>query len=637
MATILKIESKEIKTNPLQDFQINSVKEVNVKTIFPNMDPVIKDPIDFTHVSNTNKLTINSIVKVGIVSSTIFVLYYLSKTKDIFSYFGWKAKDLNSKEIKNKEITKIKNKIDFLNVRRNLKTTSQNNIQSINQITQEDKDNSKTVEFKEIKVKEFEDLKKAKVKKSIARRSIVVQNPISDQHVITGNSFNLTIDGTNVFKSASALSLENIGMPISRVTSKNPDPKLEGSCATSPDASAVVVSGNYAYIAAWSSGLQIIDISDPSNPTLKSSYKTPDKACGVALAGNYAYVSDYDGGLQIIDISYPTNPRFKGSYETPDPATNIAVSEHYAYVVLDTFYNNSLHVVDISDPSNPTFKGSCDIPSIGVEGITLSNSVGQNFAYVADSFSGLKIIDITYSSNPRFISSYDMPDGALGIAYYGNYVYVTGGNSGLQVVDVVTYPLEPKLIGSYDTTDYAYNVALKPYQYAYVTTEDGLQILNIYEVQDITLKSSCSTRMGCSGEELAISGNYVYLSDAYLINIISSNFDKLILSGTPYWGTHEVLIEAENEERETAIDSFYIFVEDSPTPNPVNLTIPLLIASMSCVVCITSFCCSSIIIGGIVGVILHRKKNKKISEGEKSKDPYAETLQKPLLKTEQLK
>jgi hypothetical protein len=85
-------------------------------------------------------------------------------------------------------------------------------------------------------------------------------------------------------------------------------------------------------VAAWSSGLHIIDISDPSNPTLKGLYDTPGDAYGVAVSGNYAYVADRYSGLQIIDISNPSNPTFKGSYDTPEGARGVALSGNYAYV-----------------------------------------------------------------------------------------------------------------------------------------------------------------------------------------------------------------------------------------------------------------------------------------------------------------
>ncbi|MTJ18715.1 DUF4347 domain-containing protein, partial [Dolichospermum sp. UHCC 0299] len=88
-------------------------------------------------------------------------------------------------------------------------------------------------------------------------------------------------------------------------------PTLVGNYDTSGEARGVQVVGNYAYVADRDSGLQIIDISNPTTPTLKGNYNTSGAAEDVQVVGNYAYVADYESGLQIIDISNPTTPTLK--------------------------------------------------------------------------------------------------------------------------------------------------------------------------------------------------------------------------------------------------------------------------------------------------------------------------------------
>ena len=108
-----------------------------------------------------------------------------------------------------------------------------------------------------------------------------------------------------------------------------------------PYANDVTVSGRYAYVAAGGSGLQIIDISNPSSPTLIGTYNTPNFAYDVTVSGNYAFVADGTSGLQIIDISNPSSPTLTGSYNTagsglssPNPpstalALGVSVSGNY--------------------------------------------------------------------------------------------------------------------------------------------------------------------------------------------------------------------------------------------------------------------------------------------------------------------
>ncbi|MCW9681957.1 cadherin domain-containing protein, partial [Dolichospermum planctonicum UHCC 0167] len=94
------------------------------------------------------------------------------------------------------------------------------------------------------------------------------------------------------------------------------------------------------------SGLQIIDISNPTTPTRKGSYDTSGWAFGVQVVGNYAYVADYDSGLQIIDISNPTTPTLKGNYNTSGYARGVQVVGNYAYVADD---EDGLKIINVSE------------------------------------------------------------------------------------------------------------------------------------------------------------------------------------------------------------------------------------------------------------------------------------------------
>ncbi|MDD1458344.1 cadherin domain-containing protein, partial [Dolichospermum sp. ST_sed7] len=113
----------------------------------------------------------------------------------------------------------------------------------------------------------------------------------------------------------------------------------------------VQVVGNYAYVADGDSGLQIIDISNPTTPTLKGNYDTSGLAYGVQVVGNYAYVADYTSGLQIIDISNPTTPTLKGNYDTSGYALGVQVVGNYAYVA-DS--DGGLKIINVSEFANNT-------------------------------------------------------------------------------------------------------------------------------------------------------------------------------------------------------------------------------------------------------------------------------------------
>jgi hypothetical protein len=64
----------------------------------------------------------------------------------------------------------------------------------------------------------------------------------------------------------------------------------------------VEISGDYAYVTDSYPGVLVFDISDPTAPALAGSCDTPGLAEAIVLHGDYAYVADHDGDLRIIEI-----------------------------------------------------------------------------------------------------------------------------------------------------------------------------------------------------------------------------------------------------------------------------------------------------------------------------------------------
>jgi hypothetical protein len=173
----------------------------------------------------------------------------------------------------------------------------------------------------------------------------------------------------------------------------------------------------------------VIDISDPTNPTLLGTYDTPGNAMGVMVSGDYAFVADFITGLQVIDISDPTNPTLLGTYNTPDYAKRVTVSGDYAFVADG---ESGLQVIDISDPTSPTLLGNYDTPDNAMD-VTVSG----DYAFVADSYTGgLLAIDISDPANPTLLGAYNTPSSAWGVTVSGDYAFVADGGSGLQVITV---------------------------------------------------------------------------------------------------------------------------------------------------------------------------------------------------------
>ncbi|MEW6160701.1 MAG: hypothetical protein AB1813_24995, partial [Verrucomicrobiota bacterium] len=80
---------------------------------------------------------------------------------------------------------------------------------------------------------------------------------------------------------------------------------------------------------------------------------------GVAISGNYAYLADLTEGLQIMDVSVPANTRRLGGIKLEGQASDVTVIGHYALVAtlpVQTETNSSrggLELIDVSNPAQP--------------------------------------------------------------------------------------------------------------------------------------------------------------------------------------------------------------------------------------------------------------------------------------------
>ena len=133
----------------------------------------------------------------------------------------------------------------------------------------------------------------------------------------------------------------------------------------------VVIDGStYALVAAYDDdGVQIIDITDPSNPTPTASMTD---SSSLALNGarsittvvigarTYALVASFiDHGVQIIDITDPTSPTATASItdssslalDGPNDITTVEV-EGRTYALVAAIGDDGAQIIDITDPTN---------------------------------------------------------------------------------------------------------------------------------------------------------------------------------------------------------------------------------------------------------------------------------------------
>jgi hypothetical protein len=267
-------------------------------------------------------------------------------------------------------------------------------------------------------------------------------------------------------------------------------------------AHSIYVSGDYAYIGIDTSGLAVIDISNPKDPGTPIYQATNGSAYDVVISGDYAYVSDGPAGLAVIDISDPTSPGMPVFEATIGIAYGIYVSGDYAYLGTGS---SGLAIMDISDPTNP---------GIPIYEDTLGNArgvyVSGDYAYIADMSSGLAIIDISDPTNPG-IPVYQSTSGfAYDVFVSGDHAFVGEGSSGLAIINI-SDPTSPGTPNYIDTTGSAQGVYING-NYAFVADfESGLAGIDISDLTNPSLSFYEDTNG--SSYQVYVSGTYAYVAD----------------------------------------------------------------------------------------------------------------------------
>jgi len=246
---------------------------------------------------------------------------------------------------------------------------------------------------------------------------------------------------------------------------------------TPGNAHGVQVIGTLAYVADDHHGLRIIDVSDPAAPIEAGYYDTAGSAHEVQVIDTLAYVADY-AGLRIIDVSVPAAPVEVGFYDTPGYALDVQVVGTLAYVADHTA---GLRIIDVSKPAKPVEVGYASSTDS-----TWAVQVVGTLAYVADYHSGLRIIDVSDPASPAEVGYHATPGKARGVRIVGAMAYVVDESYGLLVFDV-SNAAAPAEIGYYNTPDNAYGVQVVG-SLAYVADyRSGLRIIKVGQaVQDVT-------------------------------------------------------------------------------------------------------------------------------------------------------
>lgn len=305
----------------------------------------------------------------------------------------------------------------------------------------------------------------------------------------------------------------------------------------------LALSGNYAFIAADSCGLEVVDISDPAHPSDVITYTLPGVALGIYIDGETAYITLDSESIFVLDVADPLNMVYLGSYSTvgqtvelfvdgatgysangwdgieifdtasltlsgmiayPQYVNEIAFSEPYAFIAAE----DGFWVLDTTDPQMPMTVAHLHTDSPAVSVVIIGS-----YAYLALPGYAIHTIDITNPLSPVQMGSYSFTGDIRQLLHAHNRLYVAGGISGLHVLDL-SDPLNLSEVGAY-VPGYSINAIAIDGNRAYLATDSGtlpvLDISNAQSIEEIGSYDYPDDYPGCrSANTVAVKNNIVY-------------------------------------------------------------------------------------------------------------------------------
>ncbi len=284
----------------------------------------------------------------------------------------------------------------------------------------------------------------------------------------------------------------------------------------------IFVTNGLAFLAQGSSGLAILDVSNPGSPVMLGGYNTPGDALAVQVSGGLAFVADGSAGLQILSVTNPSNPIRLGSYDTPGKAQDVFVRSNLAFVADGSA---GLLILKVENPALPSLVGGFST-NLNAKSVCL----GSNFLCIGSSSSspGICLLDISDPALPVELGR--VPTSWYALAARDTSVFVAS-RDGLKVYDVRD-PARPILAGSFSDNSCYRSVSVFDVQVlgdlAYAVVANGgstsLLVLDVRDPRDLVPVGYHALPAGSS--RVCVDGNLVCVAgESSPLQIIETPFD----------------------------------------------------------------------------------------------------------------
>jgi hypothetical protein len=303
-----------------------------------------------------------------------------------------------------------------------------------------------------------------------------------------------------------------------------------------------------AFVAANYAGMQVVDIRDFVHPVLDTWLLPMSEAHGVSVRNGVACVIAPSTGLTLLDVSDPTAIRELANLDTTGvgPSCEAVINiDSLAYAGWWTFPGDCFRVVDISDPLRPTTV--CRVSGFNDPGAMV---LRDSFLYCAEDYK-FEVFNVANPRQPVWMGRCNSIDMVLcGLDIEGHFAYEIAGPFGLAIINIVD-PANPYVVST--TTGhstYAAGVAVRD-TFAYVPS--AYETLYVHSVAD-----PARPRV-LGGAAINDGGGYdICLRDSYAF-LGGVNFHVFDIS-SPAQPVRTGYYESPYRARKVTCDSSYIYV-----------------------------------------------------------------------------
>ena len=235
---------------------------------------------------------------------------------------------------------------------------------------------------------------------------------------------------------------------------------------------------NSAYLSTWEYGMEIVNISNPSDPSKINDY-SPGSISHLRIIDNYVYASRHTPSksyYEIIDVNNPLEPKKLKEFCEGQGAKPF-IKNDLAFFSVKNFTSNQCYfrVFDISDPENPEliseYISSEDIYCYDI-------FVEDNYAYCALASNGLMIMDYSNISNPVKVLSYENGNDIWRLHVEEDILFMTNDYAGIKILDVTNKTNPVELASFYDGGS-SYSFVVKDNLIFVADSNDAIEILEI--------------------------------------------------------------------------------------------------------------------------------------------------------------